>query len=72
MLQRDQLSVNNVRLVLNVQQEEPRRVLLVITVPQEVKNFSGFLEKYNFMHFGLNNIYSGKVHDIHKYNVKII
>ena len=22
--------------------------------------------------FGLNNIYSGKVHDIHKYNVKII
>ena len=21
---------------------------------------------------GLNNIYSGKVHDIHKYNVKII
>ena len=21
---------------------------------------------------GLNNIYSGKVHDIHKYNIKII
>ena len=24
------------------------------------------------MDFGLNNVYSGKVHDIHKYNVKII
>ena len=23
-------------------------------------------------HFGLNNIYSDKVHDIHKYNVKIV
>ena len=24
------------------------------------------------MIFGLNNIYSDKVHDIHKYNVKIV
>ena len=23
-------------------------------------------------HLGLNNIYSDKVHDIHKYNVKIV
>ena len=36
MLQRDRLSVDNVRLVPNVQQEEPRHVLLVITVLQEV------------------------------------
>ena len=30
------------------------------------------LKKYHFCEFGLNNTYSGKVHDIHKYNVKII
>ena len=26
----------------------------------------------NLQYFGLNNIYSDKVHDIHKYNVKIV
>ena len=31
-----------------------------------------FLSISSSICFGLNNIYSDKVHDIHKYNVKII
>ena len=30
------------------------------------------LECTLYYYFGLNNIYSDKVHDIHKYNVKIV
>ena len=31
-----------------------------------------FLNLYTKSPYGLNNIYSDKVHDIHKYNVKIV
>ena len=31
-----------------------------------------FPDHTHFLFVGLNNIYSDKVHDIHKYNVKIV
>ena len=56
MLQRDQLYVKNVRLVLNVQQEGPRRVLLVLTVPQEVNVNNNLSVFFSFESMSLLNV----------------
>ena len=35
-------------------------------------SFTFILKTMTYTYVGLNNIYSDKVHDIHKYNVKIV